>query len=290
MKKKLGVLIFSLFLVFGIALFGCGSKANNASSAAPSGSPSASTETSPSPSASPSAAPAETVQLTVSAAASLTESLNEIKPLYEASHPGTKLAFNYGASGTLQKQIEQGAPADLFLSAGKKQMTELADKKLIDPASVKNLLLNDLVVIVPSSGGPSVATLEDLAKPEVKKLAVGTPESVPAGSYAKEALTYYKLWDSLQSKIVLTKDVKQVLNYVETGNTEAGFVYRSDALGSDKVKVVLTVDPKSHQTIEYPIGIIAETRHRKETEDLYKYLQTKEALDIFAKHGFKIPQ
>lgn len=248
----------------------------------------------PTPAAPPSvaASPAkalEPVELVVSAAASLTDSLNEIKKLHEAKAPQTKLTFNFGASGTLQQQIEQGAPADLFISAGKKQMDALAQKQLVDPGTAKTLLLNALVLVVPADGSVNVGKIEDLANPDVKKLAVGTPESVPAGSYAKEALAFYKLWDALQPKIVLTKDVKQVLSYVETGNTEAGFVYKTDALASAKVKIGFTVDPSSHQTIDYPVGIIQASKHRKEAEAFYQYLQSKEAQDIFVKYGFILP-
>lgn len=252
-----------------------------------------STAPSPAASAAPSAAATkapEPVELTVSAAASLTDSLNDIKKLYEAKAGHVKLTFNFGASGTLQQQIEQGAPADLFLSAGKKQMDTLVQKQLIETNTAKNLLLNDLVLVVPADGKVSVNTMEDLSKADIKKLAVGTPESVPAGSYAKEALTTLKLWDSLQPKIVLTKDVKQVLSYVETGNTEAGFVYKTDALMSQKVKIALTVDPKSFSAIEYPIGIVKATKFKKEAEAFYQYLQTKEAQDIFVKYGFVLPK
>jgi len=309
MKNKrfiVGLLLFTL--TFMLALAGCG-KSDSASSSSPSASvaPSASAASpasaapSDSPSASPSAAPAESpspsapaadgkVQLIVSAAASLTESLNEIKPIYEAAHPGVTLAFNFGASGTLQKQIEQGAKADLFLSAGSKQMTALVDEKFVDPATEKNLLLNELVVVVPAKGGAAVTGLADLKKPEFKKIAVGTPETVPAGSYAQQALTSAKLWDELKPKMVFANDVKQVLNYVETGNTEVGFVYKTDALASKAAKIAYAVDKSAHKPITYPIGIIQATEHRAEAEALYHYLISKDAVDIFLKHGFLAAQ
>lgn len=235
---------------------------------------------------SPDSSPAVSVQLMISAAASLTESLEEIKPLYEASHPGVTLVFNFGASGTLQKQIENGAKADLFLSAGAKQMKALVEGKFIAAASQQNLLLNELVVIVPAKDGHPVATLADLTDAAFKKLAIGTPESVPAGSYTQETLEKAGLWQALQSKIVYTKDVKQVLNYVETGNTEAGFVYKTDALTSTDATIVYTVDKSSHSPITYPIGIIQATEHPAETDTLYRYLTSPEALEIFVKHGF----
>lgn len=230
------------------------------------------------------------VELTISAAASLTDSMKEVQALYEKEHPNVKLMFNFGASGTLQQQIEQGAPADLFLSAGKKQMTALIDKKLIESSDQKNLLTNELVAVVPKDAKLQVTKIEDVTKSEIKKLAVGEPETVPAGMYTKDSLTYFKIWDAALPIIVYAKDVKQVLNYVETGNTEVGFVYKTDALTSPKVTVAFAVDSKSYTPIEYPIGIVKATKHRKEAETLFNYLQSKPAQEIFLKYGFSLPK
>ncbi|WP_054973728.1 molybdate ABC transporter substrate-binding protein [Paenibacillus sp. A3] len=235
------------------------------------------------------AAPAEKVELTISAAASLTDALKEIQNAYESKNTSIKLNFNFGASGALQQQIEQGAPADVFLSAAAKNMKALVDKQLVDAAQQKNLLVNELVVVVPEGGKAQVGTVDDLAKPEVKHVAIGEPESVPAGGYAKEALTNAKQWDALQPKLVMAKDVRQVLTYVESGNAEAGFVYKTDALTSKKVKIAFNVDPKTYKPVEYPAGIVKATKHAKEAEAFYTYLQSKEAADVFAKYGFTIP-
>lgn len=226
------------------------------------------------------------VQLTISAAASLTDSLQEIQTLYQQKHPNVTLTFNFAASGTLQKQIEQGAPADLFFSAGSKQMDALLSANLIDKAHEKDLLANQLVLVVPKDSSLSLSSPKDLTNENIKKIAVGTPESVPAGMYAKQTLESDSLWDSLQSKIVLTKDVKQVLSYVETGNAEAGFVYKTDAKDSDGVKVAFTTASNSHDPILYPAGIVSATTHPQEAADFYDYLQTDEAQAIFIKHGF----
>jgi molybdate transport system substrate-binding protein len=233
--------------------------------------------------------PAERVELLISAAASLTDSLKELQPAYEKDHNNIKLTFNFGASGTLQQQIEQGAPTDLFLSAGKKQMTTLIEKQLIDNNQQINLLTNELVAVVPTDSKVAVSKVEDITKSEVKKIAIGEPESVPVGSYTKESLTFYKLWDTIQTKTVFAKDVRQVLNYVETGNTEVGFVYKTDALTSQKVKVAFSADSKSYKPIEYPVGIVKATKHLKEAEEFYKYLQSKSAQDVFTKYGFSLP-
>lgn len=226
------------------------------------------------------------VQLTISAAASLTDSLQEIQTLYQQQHPNVSLTFNFAASGTLQKQIEQGAPADLFFSAGSKQMEALLSAKLIDTAHEKDLLANQLVLVVPKDSSFSLTSPKDLTNENIKKIAVGTPESVPAGMYAKQTLESASLWDSLQSKLVLTKDVKQVLSYVETGNAEAGFVYKTDAMDSDGVKVAFTTKADSHDPILYPAGIVSATTHPQEAAAFYDYLQTDEAQAIFVKHGF----
>ncbi|WP_458122060.1 molybdate ABC transporter substrate-binding protein [Paenibacillus sp. Z6-24] len=227
-----------------------------------------------------------TTELTVSAAASLTDSLQEIQQMYEQRFPNVKLTFNFAASGTLQKQIEQGAPADLFLSAGSKQMEALVSQKFIDPDHQTNLLTNELVLVIPKDSPNPPASLQDLTKPALKRLAVGTPESVPAGMYAQQTLQAANLWDSLQSRIVQTKDVKQVLSYVETGNADAGFVYKTDALESDGVHIAFTAAPDSHDPIVYPAGVLAGTAHREEAAQFYAYLQTDEAQAVFEKYGF----
>jgi molybdate transport system substrate-binding protein len=228
------------------------------------------------------------IELTVSAAASLTDSLNEIQKLYAAKHNNIKINFNFGGSGALEQQIEQGAPADLFLSAGVKQMQALLDKQYVEQSV--NLLTNELVLIAPADAELNLHTIQDLANPEIKFLAVGQPESVPAGGYTKEALTYYKLWDQLASKIVLAKDVRQVLTYVETGNSDAGFVYKTDAAHSHKVKIIMTMDQASYSPIHYPIGLIKSTKHPKQAQAFYDFLQTKEAQAVFTQFGFSLPK
>lgn len=232
----------------------------------------------------------EKVELLISAASSLTESLKEIQIAYEKEHLSVQLTFNFGGSGTLQHQIEQGAPVDLFLSAGNRQMNTLKDKQIIDPNDHNNLLTNELVVIVPTDIQFPVNTMKDITKPEVKKMAIGEPGTVPVGNYAKDSLVFHKLWDEVQPKTVFAKDVRQVLNYVETGNTDVGFVYKTDTLTSQKVKIAFSVDPQSYKPIEYPVGIVKATKNRKEAEAFYKYLQSKSAQDIFIKHGFSLPK
>lgn len=270
-KKLNSYMLISVIMALVLVLSGCGTAEKTAET-------------------SQSQQPAKTVELTISAAASMTDALTEIQKQYEAANSTIKLNFNFGASGALQQQIEQGAPADLFLSAAVKNMTALVDQQLIDADQKINLLGNELVVVVPNDTTIVIEKMDDLTKEEIKTVAIGIPESVPAGNYAKEALTNVNLWDTLQTKSVQAKDVRQVLQYVETGNADAGFVYKTDALTSDKVKIAYSVDAATYKAIEYPIGIVKATKHMEEAENFYTYLQSKEALDVFIKYGFSVPK
>ncbi|MDN4085053.1 molybdate ABC transporter substrate-binding protein [Paenibacillus polymyxa] len=274
----------ALFFAFCVVLLlaGCGAGQQSASS----GSSAVQNEVS----GQDSSKKVETVELTISAAASLTDALKEIQTLYESSHKGIQLNFNFGGSGALEKQIEQGAPSDLFLSASKKNMKSLVDQHLIESNKQKTWLTNELVAVIPADGTTSITSVKDVMQKEVKKVAIGIPESVPAGKYAQEALTNVKLWDVLQDKLVQAKDVRQVLQYVETGNADVGFVYKTDALTSQKAKIAFEVDSKTYSTVEYPIGIIKASKHIQEAESFYEYLQSQESLNIMAKYGFTIPK
>ncbi|WP_258171218.1 molybdate ABC transporter substrate-binding protein [Paenibacillus sp. R14(2021)] len=286
-----GHAVWLLFmLMVSIMLTGCGGANKGASdSGTGAGSPAQpSTQGNPASPNSDSKPSDELVELIVSAAASMSDALQDVKQRYEAAHPSVAITYNLGASGALEKQIEQGAPVDLFLSASTKNMDALAEKQLIDPADQVDLLSNKLVVVVPKNAQAAVASIADLAKPEVKKLAIGIPESVPAGSYAKEALNGAKLWDKVQAKTVQGKDVRQVLQYVETGNADAGFVYRTDALTSKQVSIAFTVDSAAYSAILYPGAIVKATKHPQEAADFFTYLQSSEAQGIFAAYGFNV--
>ena len=262
MKKGSWLLVFSLLLI--LSLVGC----------------SAGNTTKPSTNV----AKVKPTEIMVSAAASLQNSMNEVQKEYALKKPEVKLIINFASSGTLQQQIEQGAPADLFVSAGKKQMDALETKNLLVKESRIDLLGNDLVLVT-GKDNSKITSLEDLTKAD--KISIGTPESAPAGKYAKESLTSLKLWDAVQPKLVLAKDVTQVLNYVETGNVEAGLVYQSDAKSSTKVKVVTVVPESSHAPIVYPIAVISATKNKQVAEDFLKYLQSSDAMKIFETYGFK---
>lgn len=225
-------------------------------------------------------------ELDVSAAASLQGALLEIEKDYKQKYPEVQITYNFASSGTLQRQIENGAPVDIFLSAGKSQMDELEKQNLLLEGSRLDLLGNELVLIV-GKDSQDITELKDLAKPSVSKIGIGVPETVPAGKYAKEALENLQMWESLQEKYILAKDVKQVLTYVETENVEAGFVYLSDAAGSDKAKIIESLPADSHSSIVYPAAVIKEAKNRENAEAFLKYLQGEDAQGIFKQYGFK---
>ncbi|WP_340014283.1 molybdate ABC transporter substrate-binding protein [Paenibacillus sp. FSL K6-1318] len=290
MRKRIGYVLGSMSLGLALVLAGCGASTGTTDTSTGA----EQTTSTPAASGESSSAgvtdPQETVDLTISAAASLTDAMKEIETNFETANPNIELNFNFGASGALQQQIEQGAPADIFVSAATKNMNALVDENLIASGDQKNLLQNSLVAIVPADGTNTVTSETDLTSDSIKTVAIGIPESVPAGTYAKEALTNAELWDELESKLVQGKDVRQVLQYVETGNADAGFVYKTDARTSDQVKIAFEVDKNSYTPANYPVGIIEGTKHRTEAEQFYAYLQTPEVLDIFTKYGFSISE
>lgn len=232
-------------------------------------------------------AAAENVGLTISAAASLKEVLDTIQAAFREEHPEVALTFNYGSSGSLQQQISQGAPVDLFFSAAEDQFERLVEAGMIAEEDGIDLLGNELVLIVPK-GDQEIGGFKDLLKTEIDNISIGTPETVPAGKYAKEALEEMDLWEELESKIVFAKDVRQVLSYVETGNVEAGLVYHTDALTSEKVDIVAFADAKTHTPIIYPVGIIKDSDQYEIAKVFFAYLQSDEALKVFEEYGFTI--
>ncbi|WP_066306504.1 molybdate ABC transporter substrate-binding protein [Bacillus sp. FJAT-29814] len=227
----------------------------------------------------------EKVELTISAAASLQEALNEIKVDFEKEHPNIKINYNFGASGALQQQIAQGAPVDLFFSAAEDKFDQLVRDGLIDKENGVDLVGNELVLVVPKGSTKGIKTLADITK--VDKISLGTPESVPAGKYAKQTLENLKVWETIESKVIYAKDVRQVLTYVETGNVDAGIVYKTDALMSKKVELVATAGENTHEPIIYPVGVIKESARPKEAQLFFDYLQNEKSMAILKKYGFK---
>ncbi|MET3293251.1 UNVERIFIED_CONTAM: molybdenum ABC transporter molybdate-binding protein [Brevibacillus sp. OAP136] len=226
--------------------------------------------------------------LTIAAAASLTDALNELKTSFNADYPNYHLTFTFGSSGKLATQIQQGAPADVFLSASKKDMDTLEASKLITSSTRVNFAENRLVLIAPKDTKLPVAGFDKINPDAIKQMAIGNPDSVPAGRYAKETLTNVGLWDKLQGKIVFASDVRQVLTYVESGNVDLGAVYTSDALSTDKVKILAIADTKWHSPIVYPGAVVNTSKFASEADVFLDYLNSEKAMLILSKHGFYV--
>ena len=226
-------------------------------------------------------------KITVYAAASLTNALGEISAQYE-KEKAVKIVQSYASSSTLAKQIENGAPVDIFISADTKWMDYLQDKKHIDTASRANLVSNKLVLIAPKDRAFSVQFDKtfDFAKAFDGRLCTGEVESVPAGIYAKQSLTSLNWWDGIKSRIVGTQDVRGALAFVERGECAAGIVYVTDALVSGKVAQIGSFPEDSHKPIVYPIALVKNEKNAG--KEFLEYLQSPAASTVFSKYGFNV--
>ncbi|MEF3696180.1 molybdate ABC transporter substrate-binding protein [Desulfolutivibrio sp.] len=233
------------------------------------------------------ACPALAKDLTISAAASLTDAFTECKPLFEKANPGVTVTLNFAASGPLLKQIEQGAPVDVFASADQKTMDDAAAKNLIDAASRKNFAQNALVLAIPA-GTSTVKNLASLSDAKVTKIGVGNPETVPVGRYTKAALEKLGVWNALSPKCILAESVRQVLDYLSRGEVDAGFVYATDAIkGGDKVKVVEEIPLE--KPVSYPVAVLAASKNKPEAAAFIAFVTSPDGAAVLAKYGFKKP-
>ncbi len=233
---------------------------------------------------SPSAAP---VTLTISAAASLKDAMGEIKTLYSKEKSNVTINYNFGSSGALQQQIEQGADADLFISAAEKQMDALKQKSLILDDTRVDLLGNTVVLVVKSDSTAGISDFKDAATDKAKKIALGEPKTVPCGQYAEEIFTTLNILDKVKAKAVYGKDVKEVLNWVETGNADAGVVYGTDAKASTKVKVAATAGKDLYKTsVIYPAAVVKASKNTEDAKAFLKFLSGSKAKEVFVKYGF----
>jgi molybdate transport system substrate-binding protein len=232
-------------------------------------------------------APLAAAELQVFAAASLTDALREIAADYEKA-VGDKLALNLGASSTLARQIQEGAPADLFLSADEAKMDGLEKRRLLLPGTRRSVLSNTLVVVVPVDSNLKIAGPADLAAPSVRALALAEPQTVPAGIYAKEYLKRKGLWSKVIDRVVPTENVRAALAAVESGNVDAGIVYRTDAGISKKVRIAYEVPKAEAPDISYPFAALAGSEHKEAARRLLEYLASPPALAVFRKYGFLV--
>jgi molybdate transport system substrate-binding protein len=219
------------------------------------------------------------------AAASTTNALNEIKAQF-THETGIAVQTSYASSSTLAEQVVQGAEADLLLSADAKWADYLAKKGQV--ARQQDLLGNGLVIVVPADSQIDMKKPEDLLAAAIQHLALGEPQSVPAGIYARQALTGLGLWEQLKAKIVSAEDVRHALTYVETGSAEAGIVYATDAAISKKVKVVVEIPEKLTGPIRYPLLLLKAGEGSRAAQSFYRYLTSPAAAKVFQKYGFTV--
>lgn len=224
--------------------------------------------------------------LTIAAAASLEYSyVEKLIPIFEEKNPGIKIEGVFDSSGKLQTQIEEGLNADVFMSAANKQMNALVEKNIVESESVVELLENKIVVIVPESSNLEIHNFEDIKN--AATIAIGDPESVPAGQYAKEALTSLGVWSEVESKLSLGTNVTEVLNWVSENSAEAGIVYATDAATTDKVKVLSEAPEGSlKKKVIYPVGIVSTSQNKEAAQLFVDFLSSEEALSVFEEYGF----
>ena len=215
----------------------------------------------------------KSIELNISAAASLKETMADLETAYKSKNPEVSFVVNYGSSGSLQQQIEQGAPCDLD-----------EEGLLLDDTN-KDLVKNSLVLI--SNNNSEITSIDNLTSDIVSKIALGEPASVPAGKYADETLTSLAMKDSLSDKLVFAKDVKEVLAWTASGNADVGFVYLSDALSNDNVKIIETISEEYHSPITYPVAVIKDSPDTDAAKAFEDFLFTEEAQNILKKYGYK---
>ena len=224
-------------------------------------------------------------KITIAAAASLKNCMNnEIIPMFEEEYPNIKVQATYDGSGKLQTQIEEGADIDVFISAAMKQMNNLNEEGLIDSDSIVELLENKVVLILPKDSNVEIKSFEDILKSD--KIAIGDPNSVPAGQYAKELFENLNIWDKVLEKSSLGTNVTEVLNWVSEGSADAGVVYSTDAASNDKVKVVLEAKEGTVSKVIYPVGIIKNSSNKEASKSFIDFLQNDKVINIFESYGF----
>jgi len=226
------------------------------------------------------------IELSVFAALGLKDALLEIQKEYETAHPEVKIVYNLAATGVLQKQIGQGAPADVFITAAPKNMDDMVGQKLVIANTRRDIVSNALVLIVNKESALDIHSFADLTKEQVKRVGIGAPETAPAGQYAIDVMNFLGIWDSVKDKTVQGKDIIAVRSYVETGNVEAGIVFYTVAVTSDKVKVVAAAPKGSHQMIVFPGAVVAGSKQSQAAEEFLNYLVSPEGMRVFQNYGF----
>lgn len=234
------------------------------------------------------ALPASAAELTISAASSLTESFRDIASAYEAAHPGTKVDLNFAASGVLLQQISRGAPVDVLATADTETMAQAAKGGLLENDSRQIFATNRLVVVVPPGRRDGPASLAALAGKGVQRVAIGNPDSVPVGRYARAALQDAGLWEAITAKTITTQNVRQSLDYVARGEVDAGFVYASDYQATTG-RVVRAFDVPLKTPIKYPVAVIKDSARAAEARRFVAFVVSPQGQAILRRHGFGAP-
>ena len=226
-------------------------------------------------------------ELVIFGAMSLTDALTEVCQRFGEAQ-NVKVYCNFASSSTLQRQIEKGAPADVFIAASPKQIDALQQKGLINGSSRRAILNNRLVLIAPVDSSLSIADVRMLTQDSIRRIAIGEPNSVPAGIYGKEALTHLGVWTAVQPKLIPSADVRSALAYVESGEVDVGIVYQTDAGLTQKIRVIYQFPDSSHSPIVYPAAVLRNAGHKDRAQAFLEYLQTAEITAIFEKYGFSV--
>ncbi len=227
-------------------------------------------------------------EITISAAISLRNAFEEIGKTFEVKHPRTKIRFNFGSSGDLARQIEGGAPVDVFASAAQKEMDEIDQKGLIMSGTRINFAGNRMLLVKSAVSRIQMESFEDLRKPEVKKIVIGNPKSVPSGRYAEEVLKCFNLWERIKEKLVFAEHARQVLDYVARNEVDAAMVYATDAtIRPGEVRIVTKAPDKSHQPIVYPIAIVKGCQNQPLAKDFTALVLSAQGKNLLSKYGFE---
>lgn len=233
-------------------------------------------------------APAVAQELVLSVAVSMKEAVEELARGFAPGRPGVVLRFNFGASGELQKQIEAGAPVDLFVSAAQRQMDELEKAGLIVPSSRRAFARNALTVIKPTDSRIDISKPGDLLDPRVKRIVIGNPKTVPVGQYSEESLRAFGLWERVQPRLVLAENVRQALDYVVRGEVDAGFVYTTDAATRvGRVTEAFRPSEDTYRPIVYPAAVMAASRQRVLAQSFIDFLVSREGRMVLERLGFQ---
>lgn len=285
MKRKMAVISLAGILAAGL-LAGCGGTGTSGGSGQESENASASADAQGgSSSAEGGAEENKSQSITVSAAASLTDVLNELAEKYKEQDPGMEISFSFGGSGALQTQIEEGAPVDLFFSAAEENMDALEEEGLIDTETRRDILKNEIVLIAPE-GETKVTGFENILDSD-PRIALGEPESVPAGKYAQEIFEQIGNWEGVQEHAVFAGNVREVLSWVEAGEADCGVVYATDAETSDQIQVICNA-PEGGPEVLYPAAVVKDCANPDGAKEFLDYLTGEEAREAFESYGFTV--